>query len=224
MRILYMTLQHEHDVVLARQRARQVAALLGCEAQDQTRIGTAVSEIARNAVSYAGGGKVEFFVEGDTLPQLLQICISDQGPGIPALPAILAGQYHSNTGMGLGIVGARRLMDQFDIVSTPGQGTTVWLKKLFPGRAPLITAPRLTKLVDELTQLRPHDPLAEIQQQNQELLRRWRSYTSGKRNWSASTTSWKTRIVAWWHSMPSWMKKLIICGALMNSRPAFSPT
>ena len=170
MRILYMTLQQEHDVVLARQRARQIAALLGCEVQDQTRIGTAVSEIARNAVSYAGGGKVEFFVEGNTPPQLLQVCISDQGPGIPALPAILAGQYHSNTGMGLGIVGARRLMDQFDIVSTPGQGTTVWLKKLLPGRAPLLTTPRLTKLVDELTRLRPHDPLAEIQQQNQELI------------------------------------------------------
>jgi signal transduction histidine kinase/CheY-like chemotaxis protein len=170
MRILYMTLQHEHDVVLARQRARQIAALLGCELQDQTRIGTAVSEIARNAMSYAGGGKVEFFVEGNTLPQLLEVCVSDQGPGIPALSAILAGQYHSNTGMGLGIVGARRLMDQFDIVSTPGQGTTVWLKKLLPRHTPLLTAPRLTELVDELTRLRPHDPLAEIQQQNQELL------------------------------------------------------
>ena len=170
MRILNMALRHEHDVVLARQRARQIAALLGCEAQDQTRIATAVSEITRNAVGYAGGGKVEFFVEGTTLPQLLQICISDQGPGIPALPTILAGQYHSSTGMGLGIIGARRLMDQFEIVSTPGQGTTVWLKKLLPKHAPLITAPRLTKMVDELTQLRSHDPLAEIQQQNQELL------------------------------------------------------
>jgi signal transduction histidine kinase/CheY-like chemotaxis protein len=170
MRILNITLQHEHDVVLARQRARQIAALLGCEARDQTRIATAVSEIARNAVSYAGGGKVEFFVEGNTPPQLLQVCVSDQGPGIAALQTVLDGQYHSKTGMGLGIVGARRLMDQFDIASTPGHGTTVWLKKLLPGHAPLLTAPRLTKLIDELTRQRPHDPMVEIQQQNQELL------------------------------------------------------
>src|SRR5262249_4009897 len=122
MRILHMTLQHEHDVVLVRQRARQIAALLGCETQDQTRIATAVSQIARTAGSYAGGGKVEFFVEGNTPPQLLQVCISDEGPEIADLRAILDGQYRSQTGMGLGIIGARRLMDQFDIVSTPGRG------------------------------------------------------------------------------------------------------
>src|SRR5262249_21557492 len=104
-------------------------------------------------------------------PQLLQVCVSDQGPGIADLQAILDGQYHSRTGMGLGIVGARRLMDQFDIVSTPGRGTTVRLKKLLPGHAPLLTAPHLTNLADELPRQRPHDPLAEMQQQNQELLR-----------------------------------------------------
>lgn len=170
MRILNMTLEHEHDIVFVRQRARQIAALLGCEPQDQTRIATAVSEIARNAVSYADGGKVEFFIEGNTSPQLLQICISDQGPGITFLQPILDARYHSNTGMGMGIVGARRLMDQFDITSTPGQGTTVWLKKLLPKHVPLFTVSRLNNLIDELTRQRPHDPMTEIQQQNQELV------------------------------------------------------
>ena len=171
MRILSITLQHEHDVVLIRQRARQIAKLLGFEAQDQTRIATAVSEIARNAVTYASGGKAEFLLEGQTSPQLFQICISDQGPGIPHLQAILDGQYHSPTGMGLGILGARRLMDQVSIESLPGQGTTVRLNKLMPYQALLFTAQRLAQVTDALARERPQDLLTEVQQQNQELLR-----------------------------------------------------
>src|SRR5262245_46585734 len=132
MRILNVTIQHEPDVVLARQRARQIAELLGFEGQDQTRIATAVSEIACNAFIYAGGGKVEFQLEGKTVPQVLLINISDQGPGIRGLQAILDEEYQSNTGMGLGILGARRLMDQFAIETNPGQGTTVHLTKLLP--------------------------------------------------------------------------------------------
>src|SRR5215831_2972571 len=111
MRILNVTIQHEPDVVLARQRARQIAQLLGFETQDQTRISTAVSEIARNAFTYAGGGKVEFFIEGKISPQLFIVKISDQGQGIRNLTEILEGRYDSNTGMGLGIIGSRRLMD-----------------------------------------------------------------------------------------------------------------
>src|SRR5512145_2801535 len=142
MRILMMTLQREQDVVFTRQRARQIAQLLGFDAQDQTRIATAVSEIARNALSYAGGGQVEFHLEGQTRPQLLQVSVSDQGPGIPNLQEILAGQYQSPTGLGLGLRGAERLMDQVHITSTPGQGTTVRLQKLLPRQAPVLTGRR----------------------------------------------------------------------------------
>ena len=120
--ILTTQLSFEHDVVLVRQRARQVAQLLGFDAQDQTRIATAVSEIARNALNYGGGGKVEFEVNGKTAPQLMVIRISDRGRGIPNLLEIMEGRYQSRTGMGLGIVGARRLMDQFQIESAPGTG------------------------------------------------------------------------------------------------------
>ena len=170
MRILMVTLQREQDVVLTRQRARQIAQLLGFDVQDQTRIATAVSEIARNALTYASGGQVEFNLEGQTRPQLLQILVSDQGPGIPHLQDILAGQYQSATGLGLGLRGAHRLMDQVHITSTPGQGTTVRLQKLLPHQAPVLTGRRLHQLVDTLMQQRPHDPLTEVQQQNQELL------------------------------------------------------
>jgi anti-sigma regulatory factor (Ser/Thr protein kinase) len=111
MRLLRMTLQREPDVVFSRQRARQIAQLLGFDAQDQTRIATAVSEIARNALAYAGGGSVAFHLEGQTPPQLLQIVVSDAGPGIPHLQEVLAGQYQSSTGLGLGLRGAHHLMD-----------------------------------------------------------------------------------------------------------------
>ena len=126
--ILSVEIRLEHDVVLARQRARQIAGLLGFEPQDQTRIATAVSEIARNAFQYAGGGRVEFLVQDDTPPVFL-IRVHDQGPGIRNLQEILDGRYRSPTGMGLGIVGVRRLMDSFRIESAPGAGTNVVLGK-----------------------------------------------------------------------------------------------
>lgn len=168
--ILSLDIRFEHDVVLVRQRARQIAELLGFGVQDQTRIATAASEIARNAFHYAGGGKVEFLVEG-TAPPLFLIRIRDEGPGIADLPALLEGKYASETGMGLGIIGARRLMDHFHIESVPGQGTTVLLGRAFPRGAPAVTGQHLARIADELAQLEPQSAFEEIQQQNQELLR-----------------------------------------------------
>ena len=165
-----VAIRYEHDVVLARQRARQIAGLLGFDAEDQTRMATAVSELARNAFQYAHAGKVEFFVEGKTAPQLFRIKVTDSGAGIANLQDILDGRYRSTTGMGLGIIGARRLVDQFHIESQLGSGTTVWLTKLFPkGAAPLQPA-ALASLLDRLAQARPEDPFEEMQRQNQELL------------------------------------------------------
>jgi signal transduction histidine kinase/DNA-binding response OmpR family regulator len=170
-RILAVRLRYEHDVVAARQRAREVAEALGFDAQEQTRIATALSEIARNAFTYAGGGKVEFLVEGRTPPQILVIHVSDDGPGIADLEGILAGRYRSRSGLGLGILGARRLMDQFHVESVPGRGTSVTLKKLLPAGAPMLDARRLAGTVDELARRQPPTPFGELQQQNQELLR-----------------------------------------------------
>ncbi len=169
--ILSVTIHFEHDTVAARQRARQIARLLGFDSQDQTRIATAVSEIARNAFNYAGGGRVEYLLEGRTAPQLFIIKIIDSGPGIRNLDAILEGRYQSQTGMGLGIIGARRLMDQFQVDSIPGQGTTIWLKKLLPKRSPLIREAEVSQIAGALIREKPQDAFQELQSQNQELLR-----------------------------------------------------
>src|SRR5690349_21923731 len=108
--LLRMQRRGEHDVVLVRQRARQIAAALKMDSQDQTRIATALSEIARNAFQYAGGGMVEFKIQ-NTPEAALQIIVTDKGRGIADINQILEGKYVSPTGMGLGIIGARRLMD-----------------------------------------------------------------------------------------------------------------
>jgi signal transduction histidine kinase/CheY-like chemotaxis protein len=163
--------RHEQDVVAVRQRAREIAARLGFEGQDQTRIATAVSEIARNAFMYAAGGKVEMTVEGRRAPQLLVVRVSDRGPGIRDLDAVLAGRYRSSTGMGIGMLGARRLVDHFDVESRPGGGATVTLGKLFPRRAPEIAPAGLAALAAALAGEAPRGPLEEVRQQNQELLR-----------------------------------------------------
>jgi len=168
--VLTVRIHYEHDIVGARQRARQVAAALGFDTTEQTRIATAVSEIARNAFTYAGGGRVEYLVDGAAAPQLLIVRVVDSGPGIRNLADVLGGRYRSETGMGLGIVGARRLMDQFDVESTT-DGTTITLKKILPRRSGLISASELAQLAAHLSAERPPGPTEEVQQQNQELLR-----------------------------------------------------
>jgi len=162
-------LDSEQDVVTARQRARDIAARLGFETQDQTRIATALSEIARNAVAYAGGGRVEYAVALEDRAAL-SIVVSDSGPGIPDLRRILEGRYRSATGMGLGILGARRLMDAFDI-HCDGSGTRVRLVKRLPGGAAPVTPERLAAICEEMARLEPHDLLDELRQENHELLR-----------------------------------------------------
>jgi signal transduction histidine kinase/DNA-binding response OmpR family regulator len=169
--LLSVAIQYEQDVVVARQRARQIAALVGFDGQDQTRIATAVSEIARNAFRYAGGGRVEFGLEGDSVPQLLVVKVSDKGPGIEDVALVLSGRYRSSTGMGIGLIGAHRLMDRVEIRTARGAGTDVTLRKMLAPRTPLITPARVNKLVQELTTKPPVGPHEELQQQNQELLR-----------------------------------------------------
>jgi signal transduction histidine kinase/DNA-binding response OmpR family regulator len=168
--ILRLEVRLEHDIVLARQRARQIAGLLGLESQDQTRVATAVSEIARNAFQYAGGGTVEFLADNAKRPAL-RVRVHDRGPGIKDLQSILDGRYRSATGMGLGIVGVRRLMDHFRIDSAPGAGTVVEFGKALPKRVPPLTPHDLARIGEELARHGPDGPFEEVRQQNQELLR-----------------------------------------------------
>ncbi len=169
-RILTFALNVQSDVMAVRQRARQIATLLGFNSGDQTRIATSVSEIARNAFRYAGGGKVEFEIVGETAPQVLMVRVSDEGPGIARLDDVLDGTYRSRTGMGIGLIGSRRLMDRWEIHSTPGQGTTVEIGKLLPDAAPLVTPLGAGKLVSRLAAMPSPTSLAEVQAQNNELL------------------------------------------------------
>jgi PAS domain S-box-containing protein len=169
---LVIDLRMEREIVAVRQRAREIASLVGFDQQDQTRISTAASEIARNAFKYAVGGRAEFSFHTSGIDrQGLRITVRDNGPGIADLAAILEGRFQSKTGLGKGILGANRLMDFFEIRSEPGAGTTVVLEKLLPPGSAVVTPSMIARMMAELGKGAAHDPFSEVQHQNQELLR-----------------------------------------------------
>src|SRR4051794_19966245 len=168
MRLLTLEIRLEDDALLTRQRARQIAGLLGFSLLDQTRIATAASEIARSAFQYAGGGTVEFLVDLAP-PQGLLIRVHQRGLGTDDFQAVLEGPSAQSTVMG--IAGARRLMDRFEIAGVPGGGATVSLGKALPRRAVPLTAQDLARVSAELARHAPRGMLDELQHQNQELLR-----------------------------------------------------
>ena len=167
--IFTLPLRHERHVVHARQRARDIAGLLGFDHQDQIRVATAASELARNTFRYATGGAVEFLVQ-DSSPQLFVIQVTDAGPGIKNLDEILGGRYVSKTGLGKGIVGTSRLMDKFQI-EAPSSGTRVEAGKWIPASAPRVDAARAKLIISQLVAGNATDPFDEIERQNQELLK-----------------------------------------------------
>ncbi len=170
MNVLFtLEIHYEQDVVQARQRTRDLAEQLGFDGQEQVRLATAVSEIARNAFQYAKGGRVKFCLAEN--PQTFLIQVQDQGRGIPHLADVLAGRYRSTTGIGLGIVGTQRLMDVFEVESDPGQGTTVTIGKALPQRVSVLTDWQLQQIQETVKVRSPQNPYEEIQRQNQELLR-----------------------------------------------------
>jgi signal transduction histidine kinase/DNA-binding response OmpR family regulator len=166
--LLLIAITAETDIVLVRNRTRHLAELIGFEAQDQTRITTAVSEITRNAYEYAGGGQIEFCLAGQTRRSFV-ITVRDQGPGIANLDAVLAGEHKSVSGMGLGLLGARRLMDELSIESRPGCTSVQMIKRLPPG-APEIGPAALERIARKLAEDGPADAMQEIRQQNQQIL------------------------------------------------------
>ena len=168
--ILTVAVEHEGDIVAARQRGRRIAELLGFERQDQTRIATAISEIARNAHTYGGGGKVEYSLHGKRTPAELLIRVTDHGPGITDLDAVMEGRYASAGGLGLGLLGAQRLMDGFLVEARQGGGTIVTLRKSLPYGAKAITSARLAEISGLLVQETAGDPLEALREQNRELV------------------------------------------------------
>jgi signal transduction histidine kinase len=169
--LLSMDLRYEQDVVRTRQRAREIADALNFDHQDQIRIATAVSEIARNAIEYGKGGRVDFVVSPyENGSESFVVEVKDKGPGIVDLERILTGQFTSSTGMGLGILGARRLMDAFSIDSVPGQGTKVVLTKHLPHRIAPLDRKKLDAAVEGVIRGEMNEPYKELEQQNRELL------------------------------------------------------
>lgn len=167
--LLTIALRNDHDVVLTRQRARDISGHLGFDNQDQIRIATAVSEIARNAIQYAGGGQVEFIIDMDKVPRIFQIIVKDEGPGVADIAHILSGTYESKTGMGLGILGAKRLMEQFSIENLPHKGLQVRMGKTIPASV-FIDAKTIQHISEELLKKKPGGLIEELQLQNLEMM------------------------------------------------------
>ena len=120
-----MPVRSEHDVVLVRQAARAWAAAQGLGLVDQTKLVTAASELARNTLEYGGGGSVRLEALQEGVRRGLRLTFEDQGPGIPDIALALRDGYTTGTGMGLGLGGSKRLVNEFDIQSEPGNGTRV---------------------------------------------------------------------------------------------------
>jgi serine/threonine-protein kinase RsbT len=117
------------DIVIARTLARDTAKILGFGAIDQARIATAVSELARNIFLYAGAGSVTVREVERPGRKGIEIVCEDQGPGIADISVVMQDGYSTSRGMGMGLPGAKRLMDEFDIKSTEGVGTTIMCRK-----------------------------------------------------------------------------------------------
>lgn len=117
------------DIVEARQTGRDLAAQLGFSLTDLTMIATAISEVARNITTYAGRGEVTLRLVRQAERRGLVVIARDDGPGIADIDRALEDGFSTGRGMGLGLPGARRLMDEFEIDSSPGRGTTVTMRK-----------------------------------------------------------------------------------------------
>jgi serine/threonine-protein kinase RsbT len=122
-------LRADEDVVRLRQVLRECLVSIGFSLIDQTKMITAASELGRNTLRYGGGGEVhiEKFVDGSR--RGVTLCFIDQGPGIADVDLALTDGYTTGNGMGLGLGGARRLADEFELTTTPGAGTTVRISK-----------------------------------------------------------------------------------------------
>lgn len=122
-------MRSEHDLVLCRQAVRKITQELGFSLVDQTKMVTAASELGRNALIYGGGGSVKWSLLSEGMKRGLRLTFEDQGPGIENLGLALTDGWSSGSGMGLGLTGTRRLVNEFEIHSAVGAGTRVTITR-----------------------------------------------------------------------------------------------
>ncbi|MBB5062777.1 anti-sigma regulatory factor [Granulicella mallensis] len=120
-----LPIKDSSDVVFVRQRVRVWATEMKLSLVDQTKLVTAASELGRNTLEHGGGGQLEISEVVNGLRKGIKLTFSDKGPGIPDIKLALTDGYTSRQGMGLGLGGSKRLMNEFEIQSAPGEGTTV---------------------------------------------------------------------------------------------------
>jgi len=124
-----MPVRVEQDVVLARQAVRRLAQECGLRLVDQTKLITAASELARNAVIYGGGGEMDWEILEDGVRNGVRLVFRDEGPGIADLKLAMTDGWTSGSGLGLGLTGAKRLVNEFELDSAPGKGTRVTIAR-----------------------------------------------------------------------------------------------
>ncbi|KQX01523.1 anti-sigma regulatory factor [Massilia sp. Root418] len=129
---IVVPLRLDEDMVRLRQQVREQLVAQGFSLIDQTKMVTAASELARNTLRYGGGGEAHLVQVNNGMRRGLHLVFTDDGPGIDDIPRALTDGYTSGGGMGLGLSGAKRLADEFNIISAPGAGTTVSITKWKP--------------------------------------------------------------------------------------------
>jgi len=123
-------IQNEDDIVLARRMGRDMAISMGFKTIDCTRIATAISELARNILIYTSGGSIRVqIVHVNNCKRGIEVCARDSGPGIKDISLVMSDGYSTSNGLGLGLPGAKRLMDEFEIESEVQKGTVVTVRK-----------------------------------------------------------------------------------------------
>lgn len=166
--LITIAIRREYDMLLARHRGRRISNLLGFSTGDITRIATALSEVARNAFEYAGGGTASFAIESNgRVGQELVIRVVDEGPGVKDIAAVLSEEYPSP---GVGLRGSRALMDRLEIASSAETGTIVTMGMRMPTGAPRFTMADAGRLIAELATQEDVSPMGELHAQNQTLL------------------------------------------------------
>jgi serine/threonine-protein kinase RsbT len=124
-----VAIDHDYDIVAARRKARELATQVGFSGSDLTIIATAISEVARNIVVYASRGEIVLSAVQRGVRRGILVVARDQGPGIPDIPRAMRDGFSTGKSLGLGLPGAKRLMDEFEIASEVGKGTMITMRK-----------------------------------------------------------------------------------------------